>query len=286
LDVKRAIARTITGKSLEELQRIIQKVARATTEGVAGCMKKQTPQKESITGVKRTRCNCERCENCGADSDGFVEDRHAGDIICSRCGVVACERILDESPAFRTFEGESDRNHHGPKWNPHLSASKNLACSFSRIAGSGVSASYLKALCRAQRMSDEDFESSQSVLLHSKSKLLSNGKRKTRVNYKDNQKLRAFNDLSKLAANHDLAQPVLAQAKANFSAYRDRREQVCDYQGVVAACLLLALDQQQHQQPQCQHRHNGSKSGTFYRCSHQHTYSVSLLPPKTQICVS
>lgn len=54
-------------------------------------------------------------------NDPLVEDAHAGDMICSRCGLVVGDRIVDVSSEWRTFsDSNSDPSRVGAAENPLL----------------------------------------------------------------------------------------------------------------------------------------------------------------------
>jgi len=58
------------------------------------------------------------CENCG--STDIVEDGRAGDSVCSQCGTVFNERIIDTSAEYRVFSDDSssyDKIRAGPAYN-------------------------------------------------------------------------------------------------------------------------------------------------------------------------
>ena len=48
-------------------------------------------------------------------------------MICSNCGTVASESLMHEGSAYRKFEGEADRNHHGDVQNPLYSNAHNMS---------------------------------------------------------------------------------------------------------------------------------------------------------------
>jgi len=61
------------------------------------------------------------CPHCGnRDQQRFREEAKGGDVVCLGkddavgCGMVVEEHKLFEGSAYRVFEGEDDKNHHGP----------------------------------------------------------------------------------------------------------------------------------------------------------------------------
>jgi hypothetical protein len=76
-----------------------------------------------------------KCKYCGNnDQAAFVLDRKNGDVICINCGTVNSESIMHEGSAFRKFEGEVDRNHHGDAPNSLYSNAHNLSTSLSGVS--------------------------------------------------------------------------------------------------------------------------------------------------------
>ena len=48
-----------------------------------------------------------RCANCG--SNELVTDRDSGEVVCSKCGLVVSDLILDQEPEWRAFTPEEQR---------------------------------------------------------------------------------------------------------------------------------------------------------------------------------
>ncbi len=67
--------------------------------------------------------------------------------------------------------------------------------------------------------------------------------RRTRVGYKDKQKRDAFMQMGHVGDALNLHQAVLQRAKELFAGFRDDRELVQQFKGVVAACLCEAFEQ-------------------------------------------
>jgi len=65
--------------------------------------------------------------------------------------------------------------------------------------------------------------------------------RHTRIGYKNRMKTQAFELMDHIATSLAIHPSVVDQAKVEFSRYRDVKEAVQDYDGVVASCLALAF---------------------------------------------
>ena len=48
----------------------------------------------------------------------LIDDDHSGTQVCSRCGLVLQELVINEGPEWRNFEGKNDRGRVGPAENP------------------------------------------------------------------------------------------------------------------------------------------------------------------------
>lgn len=185
-----------------------------------------------------------KCKVCGNnDQGGFVLDRKNGDLICTECGTIATESLMHEGSQFRKFEGEEDRNHHGDVANPLYSNAYNMGTSLSGVSmsvGAGVAGwgsggrgaggleTILKNIHNYTEMNISQFGKEE---------------KKTRVGYKDRQKKEAFVQMTHVADALSLHQAVLQRAKELFAGFRDDRELVQQFKGVLAACLCEAFDQ-------------------------------------------
>ena len=67
--------------------------------------------------------------------------------------------------------------------------------------------------------------------------------KKTRIGYKDRQKKEAFVQMNHVGDALSLHSAVLQRAKELFSGFRDDRELLQQFKGVIAACLCEAFDQ-------------------------------------------
>ena len=184
-----------------------------------------------------------KCPTCGNnDQSAFVLDRRNGDVICSNCGTVVSESLMHEGSQYRKFEGEVDRNHHGDAGNPLLSNAHNMSTTLSGVqpnSGAGIggwrSQGGGRNLETILRNAHDYIELNVSQL----------GKtdRRTRVGYKDRQKKDAFVQMGHVGDSLSLHEAVVQRAKELFAGFRDDRELVQQFKGVIAACLCEAFEQ-------------------------------------------
>mmetsp|Transcript_7160 Transcript_7160/g.14078 ORF Transcript_7160/g.14078 Transcript_7160/m.14078 type:complete len:798 (-) Transcript_7160:63-2456(-) len=171
----------------------------------------------------------------------FVTDVKNGDVVCNDCGFVSRENLMHEGEAFRKFEGKEDRNHHGGLKNPLLSNSYNMGTSLSGAAF-GVIGGYGRG---AQGWGGSGSKEQQLQHAHSYTEMniSSFGKKEkaTRTGYKDKQKIEAFDKMKHAGDTLNLHPELIQRAKELFAAFRDDREIVQDFLGIVAACLIEAF---------------------------------------------
>lgn len=182
-----------------------------------------------------------KCKSCGNnDQSLFILDKKNGDVICSNCGTVVSESLMHEGSAYRKFEGEADRNHHGDAANPLLSNAHNMSTTLSGMtmttgagmAGFGTQKKGLETILRNAHAYTE-LNISQ----------FGKGDRRTRTGYKDKQKRDAFIQMTHCGDALNLHEAVVQRAKELFAGFRDDRELVQQFKGVIAACLCEAFDQ-------------------------------------------
>lgn len=184
---------------------------------------------------------CPTCHN--NDQSNFVLDRKNGDVICSNCGTVVSESLMHEGSQFRKFEGEVDRNHHGDAANPLYSNAHNMSTTLSgvtQVSGAGIGG------WGSQKGGGRNLE---TILRNAHDYIELNvsqlGKtdRRTRIGYKDRQKKEAFVQMGHVGDALSLHEAVVQRAKELFAGFRDDRELVQQFKGVIAACLCEAFDQ-------------------------------------------
>jgi transcription initiation factor TFIIIB Brf1 subunit/transcription initiation factor TFIIB len=183
-----------------------------------------------------------RCQNCdNTDQSLFVLDRKNGDVICENCGTVVEESLMHEGSQYRKFEGEVDRNHHGDSSNPLQSNAYNMSTTLGGVqisTGAGVGG-----------FGSQSKNGLETVLrnAHAYTELnISNfgkGDRRTRIGYKDQQKRNAFYQMNHVGDALHLHEAVVQRAKELFAGFRDDRELLFQFKGVLAACLCEAFDE-------------------------------------------
>ncbi|TMW57433.1 hypothetical protein Poli38472_003358 [Pythium oligandrum] len=169
-----------------------------------------------------------RCETCGnIEQNNFITDYARGDTICNGldgrgCGTVVQDHIVHEGSAYRKFEGEEDKSHHGPAPNKLFSSSHNLRTLISQdgeMAGNLRRAAEFVEMNLSQMGKDE---------------------RRTRIGYKDQMKQKASRLIDHTISNLDLHEIVGNRAKKMFADFRDLREHVHQFEAVVAGCVIAA----------------------------------------------
>ena len=182
-----------------------------------------------------------KCKSCGNnDQSLFVLDRKNGDVICSACGTVASESLMHEGSQFRKFEGEVDRNHHGDAANPLYSNAHNMSTTLGGVqmtTGAGVGG------FGSQKRGMETVLRNAHAYTELNISQFGKGDRRTRIGYKDKQKKDAFLQMAHCGDALNLHEAVVQRAKELFAGFRDDRELVQQFKGVIAACLCEAFDQ-------------------------------------------
>jgi hypothetical protein len=182
-----------------------------------------------------------KCLSCGnTDQSLFILDRKNGDVICSSCGTVNSESLMHEGSQYRKFEGEEDRNHHGDTQNPLYSNSHNMSTTLGGIqittgAGGGGFGTQKRGLETVLRNAHAYTELNISQF--------GKGDRRTRTGYKDKQKKDAFIQMTHVGDALNLHEAVVQRAKELFAGFRDDRELIQQFKGVIAACLCEAFEQ-------------------------------------------
>ncbi|OQR96998.1 hypothetical protein ACHHYP_20639 [Achlya hypogyna] len=167
------------------------------------------------------------CDMCGSQyPDSFVLVDNS--IVCigengAGCGNVLESSRLFEGNAYRRFEDEEDRSHHGPAPNPLFSSAYNLKVNISK---DGAGAAALRRTLDTVEMNCSEFDLDS---------------RQTRMGYKDQMKRFAFKMIDDIGANLELHHRVLAVAKLTFARFRNHRAQIRHLHATIAACVLLAL---------------------------------------------
>ncbi|CAI5745730.1 unnamed protein product [Peronospora destructor] len=138
------------------------------------------------------------------------------------CTTVVQDHIVHEGSAYRKFEGEEDKSHHGPAPNKLFSAGHNLRTLISQdgeMAGNLRRAAEFVEMNLSQMGKDE---------------------RRTRIGYKDQMKQKACRLIDHTMSNLDLHEIVGSRAKKMFAEFRDVREHVHQFDAMVAGCVIAA----------------------------------------------
>ncbi|ETV95467.1 hypothetical protein H310_10945 [Aphanomyces invadans] len=168
------------------------------------------------------------CDVCGnTEQHNYITDYARGDTVCmgpdgKGCGNVVQDHIVHEGSAYRKFEGEEDKSHHGPAPNKLFSMGHNLR---TMISQDGEQSANL-------RRASEFVEMNLSQM--------GKDERRTRIGYKDQMKQKACRLIDHTGANLDLHEIVCNRAKKMFAEFRDLREHVHQFEAVVAGCIIDA----------------------------------------------
>jgi len=182
---------------------------------------------DMIQGAPALRMAKQKCTNANCDNEDpneFIPSR-GGAVACRRCGDCQSDYVIHEGEMYRNFTGEEDRSHHGPVLNPLYSASYNLGTQFTGLRGQ-----------KRNTGRETDF----SVSNIGRDPAAVGGALATRVEYKDDQKSKAFRIMREQGANLALHGLVRQKSAELFAAYRDARDRLYDFDAVVAACLIAA----------------------------------------------
>ncbi|CAK4412245.1 unnamed protein product [Aphanomyces euteiches] len=234
-------------------------------------------QHSNVASTKRKRLEPQIvCDECGnRDQSHFVADDVHGDTICTGmdgqgCGNVVQDHALFDGNAYRCFEGEEDRSHHGPAPNRLLSAQHHFKTIISTEAATSAS---------LRRVIDNvELNLSQ----------MGRDERRTREGYKDQMILQAIRLIDHAGDGLNLHALVCARAKETFAKFRLARENVTKFEATVAACLVDAFRSTRTEMavaerltkervdvsvlhpyacPHCLERYNATRGLQFHACS-------------------
>lgn len=176
---------------------------------------------------------CNICNN--NDQSLFVLDRKNGDVICSNCGTVVSESIMHEGSQFRKFEGEADRNHHGDAANPLYSNAHNMSTTLG-----GMSMGMVRGgIGSGKRSNLETILRNAHAYTELNVSQFGKTDRRTRVGYKDKQKKGAFVQMTHVGDALSLHEAVVQRAKELFAGFRDDRELVQQFKGVIGTYVSV-----------------------------------------------
>ena len=181
----------------------------------------------------------------GGKGARFTTDTRNGDMICTDCGFVARENLMHEGEQFRKFEGKEDRNHHGGPKNKWLSESFNMGTSLSNNnfgqIGGGAARPGGGGSWGPGGGTDTVLRNTHSYI-EMNTDSFGRKERATRVGYKDKQKRVAQTKFTHVADTLKLHKGVIMKSMDLFAAFRDDREQVQAFEGVLAACMIEAFN--------------------------------------------
>ena len=179
----------------------------------------------------------------------FTVDRKNGDAICVDCGIVARENIMHEGEQYRKFADseKEDRNHHGQAKNKLLSDSFNMSTSlsknnFGQTGGFGRGAAGWGG-ARGGGNLETVLANAHSYTEMNLSTFGRSEKGATRETYKDLHKLDAFREINQVGDALNLHPVVIQRSHELFAGFRDDREILQKFKGILAGCIWLAFDE-------------------------------------------
>jgi hypothetical protein len=190
----------------------------------------------------RTEGTFHRCDSCGnEDPDMFEADVISGVIIClgvekQGCGAVA-STVMDETNQFQKGEGEEDEGQCGRPPDPLFSDAYNSGTDIMKSASSQFKGgSYrrngkglpIDALARGLDKNWSNFDEKRA--------------RKTRVGYKDEHKIKAFQLMGQCRDTFKIDGRAFQHGKVVFAVHRNEEERVYDFPAVIGACLMLGIE--------------------------------------------
>ncbi|XP_077986782.1 transcription initiation factor IIB-like [Glandiceps talaboti] len=158
--------------------------------------------------------------NCPAHPDAhLIEDYHAGDMICSECGLVVGDRVIDVGSEWRTFsndKAQKDPSRVGEAENTLLSGS-NLSTIIGKPSGAG------------------GYNDDGSVKYHNK----------RTMNSSDRALLTAFKEIAQMADRINLPKTIVDRTNTLFKQVHEQRTlRGRSNDAIAAACLYIACRQE------------------------------------------
>jgi len=172
-----------------------------------------------------TQFECPICDN--KDQQHFVPKKD-GSIVCRGvdgrgCGEVVAQDQVYEGSMFRNFSDNQDRNSFGPIQDPVFSTSYNLGTMNQRGAAKAS-----KGKGSSGGGKETDFSVSN----------IGRDAGATRIEYKDEQKIKAFSEMVTATRSLGLHQSAYNKARIMFATYRDAKDRLQDFPSALAACLI------------------------------------------------
>ena len=168
-----------------------------------------TPPTQSQDTHKEITIHCSNCDAWGEDD--FIRDESSGDLVCSLCGFVYCERLM-VSPNLSNDQTVD---------NPYFSEGSQ----FKSYWGKGH-----KRLKRINYYVDTHVKAADDFS-------------KTSVTYKDDQRAEVYNTLKNMAEVTDFPPEVFQEVKRLFHCYRTQRSRIHKLDLTMVALFQLALEQ-------------------------------------------
>lgn len=137
---------------------------------------------------------------------------------------------MHEGSQFRKFEGEADRNHHGDAGNPLYSNAHNMSTTLGGMSTMGM---VRGGIGSGKRSNLETILRNAHAYTELNVSQFGKTDRRTRVGYKDKQKKGAFVQMTHVGDALSLHEAVVQRAKELFAGFRDDRELVQQFKGVI-----------------------------------------------------
>lgn len=175
---------------------------------------KEKLQTVSLTAIRHTN----KCTNPGCENAPVIEDYRAGDCVCTNCGLVVGDRVVDVGSEWRSFSDKKgpDPNRVGAALDPLFDAGLDI-----KVSGiKGQSNEFEDALTRAARNN-----SSAS----------------------DRSLRQAFQEIAQMCSRSNLPDTIQARSKKIYKQSKDSgAASGHSHQAVAAACLYIACRQEGH----------------------------------------
>lgn len=195
----------------------------------------------NLPAVSQQLFTCKHCGNKNTNNT-FLDPRN-GDTVCmglngaSDCGEILQDHQINRGAAKRNFEDVEDKNHHGPPSDALYPDSVNMRTTFITSAqGKPGKDSRATKLAQISKIAEMDL-----------SNIGHEGRASTRTGYKTQQKLEAFNFMTDMSIKLGIHEAVIEAAKEEFAKFREVKERVEKFKGVLCACILLAFEELAHE---------------------------------------
>lgn len=195
----------------------------------------------NLPAVTQQLFTCKRCGNRNTNNT-FLDPRN-GDTVCmgingdANCGEILQDHQINRGAAKRNFEDVEDKNHHGPPSDALYPDSVNMRTTFITSAqGKPGKDSKATKLSQISKIAEMDL-----------SNIGHEGRASTRTGYKTQQKLEAFNFMSDMSIKLGIHEAVIEAAKEEFAKFREVKERVEKFKGILCACILLAYEELAHE---------------------------------------